>query len=108
MKKILFAVVLFAFASAQSEAQNPAAAPAKKETPKSVQAAGPAIATPKPAGHSAVTPATKPTQRIAPASVRRGKPVMYRNGTHGKKRVQPVKAKDVPVKPIAPGTEDKK
>ncbi|MCX6275954.1 MAG: hypothetical protein NTV09_12190 [Bacteroidetes bacterium] len=108
MKKILFAAVLFAFAFTTSKAQNPAVVPAKKETPKSVQAAGAAVTTPMPAGHSAVTPATKPTPRIAPASVRRGKPVMYRNGTHGKKRVQPVKAKNVPVKPIAPGTDEKK
>lgn len=108
MKKILFAAVLFAFAFTKTQAQNPVSAPAKKETPKSVQAAGAAVSTPKPAGQSAIKPATKPNPKIAPASVRRGKPVMYRNGTHGKKRVQPVKAKDVPVKPIAPGTEDKK
>ena len=108
MKKMLFSAVLFAFANTHSAAQNPAAVPAKNETPKSVQAAGAAVTTPMPAGHPAVIPASKPTPKIAPASVRRGKPVMYRNGTHGKKRVQPVKSKNVPVKPIALGTEDKK
>jgi hypothetical protein len=108
MKKILFATVLFAFAFTHAVAQNPAAVPTKKETPKSVRAAGAAVTTPKPDGHPAVTPASKPTPKIAPASVRRGKPVVNRNGTLGKKRVQPVNVKNVPVRPIAPGIDEKK
>ena len=96
MKKILLAAALFVFGAALSTAQQSATG---KVSPEPAHQATPA-APPK--------PAEKHNPKIAPASVRKGKQVTYRNGTHGKKKVQRVKTKSAPVKPIAPGTEDKK
>jgi len=107
MKKILLAVAFIGFAIAQTNAQNPAPAAAKKTTPTGVQAANPAVNAPLPAKQDNVKP-VKPAPKVAPATVRNGKPVMHKQGARGKKSRHVVKENKDAAKPMAPGTDNKK
>ena len=83
------------------------ATPATPATPatRAIPAKPAVRATPaKPASRATV----KRPHKVAPASVRKGKPVMHKHGTHGKKDKVDTKPKQDPGKPIAPGTDDKK
>lgn len=100
MKKILFATALIGFAFMQVNAQNPAATTAKP-SPATAKVGDPAPVA-KPAANAA-----KPA-KVASASVKKGKPVKTKRVNHGAKVSAVAKDNKGEVKPVAPGTEDKK
>ena len=114
MKKILLATALIGFAFTQTNAQNPASVSTKKDATTGVKSSGQVANEAKPAANAPANatakPAAKPAPaaKEAPASVKNGKQVMHKEGTHGSKAPHAVKENKDAAKPMAPGGNDKK